>query len=182
MPRRAGRLPLEPRPPDVIHIHDWHAVPALSRSATARAIPSSAARGVPPDHPQPRVSRLDAGGAGAGARARAATRCRKGADGLDLLRTAIERADLVNTVSPGFAAEALTPEYGMGLDGALRARGDRFLGILNGLDTELWDPATDARLAAQLLPRRIVAARPAAGRRCSRSSGWNRTRAGRSWR
>ena len=36
----------------------------------------------------------------------------------------------------------------MGLDGDLRARGDRFLGILNGLDTDLWDPATDAALPA----------------------------------
>jgi starch synthase len=72
----------------------------------------------------------------------------KGADGLDLLRAGIERADLVNTVSPGFAAEALTPEFGMGLDDTLRARGDRFIGILNGLDTDLWDPATDGALAA----------------------------------
>src|SRR4029079_7861734 len=72
----------------------------------------------------------------------------KGADGLDLLRTGIERADLVNTVSPGFAAEALTPEFGMCLDDTLRARGDRFIGILNGLDTDLWDPATDGALAA----------------------------------
>ena len=36
----------------------------------------------------------------------------------------------------------------MGLDGALRARGDRFIGILNGLDTTVWDPATDPDLAA----------------------------------
>ena len=51
-------------------------------------------------------------------------------------------------MSPGFAVEALQPEMGMGLDGALRARGDAFFGILNGLDTELWDPATDASLPA----------------------------------
>ena len=67
------------------------------------------------------------------------------ADGIDLLLSGIERAELVNTVSPGFAAEALTPEFGMGLDGALRAKGDRFFGILNGLDTKVWDPATDSR-------------------------------------
>ena len=36
----------------------------------------------------------------------------------------------------------------MGLDDVLRAKGDRFLGILNGLDTDLWDPATDPALAA----------------------------------
>ena len=65
--------------------------------------------------------------------------------GIDLLRVGIERSELVNTVSPGFAAEALTPEFGMGLDGTLRAKGDRFIGILNGLDTTVWDPATDAR-------------------------------------
>ena len=70
------------------------------------------------------------------------------ADGIDLLLSGIERAELVNTVSPGFAAEALTPPFGMGLDGALRAKGDRFFGILNGLDTTVWDPANDADLAA----------------------------------
>jgi starch synthase len=71
------------------------------------------------------------------------------APGLDLLRAGIDGADLVNTVSPGFAAEALTPEFGMGLDGDLRARGDDFIGILNGLDTDLWNPATDETLPAR---------------------------------
>jgi starch synthase len=51
-------------------------------------------------------------------------------------------------VSPGFAAEALTPQLGFGLDQTLRAKGDRFFGILNGLDPVLWDPATDAVTAA----------------------------------
>jgi len=68
--------------------------------------------------------------------------------GIDLLLTAIERSDLANTVSPGFAAEALTPAFGMGLDATLRAMGDRFFGILNGIDPDVWDPATDAALAA----------------------------------
>jgi hypothetical protein len=54
----------------------------------------------------------------------------------------------VNTVSPTYAREALTPELGMGLDGALRAKGDRFFGILNGLDNAVWDPANDPALAA----------------------------------
>jgi starch synthase len=71
-----------------------------------------------------------------------------GADGIDLLRAGIQGAELVNTVSPGFAAEALTPEMGMGLDDVLRARRDRFIGILNGLDTDLWNPATDPALPA----------------------------------
>ena len=51
-------------------------------------------------------------------------------------------------MSPGFAREALTPEFGMGLDGALRAKGNRFIGILNGIDPDVWDPANDPALAA----------------------------------
>ena len=50
-------------------------------------------------------------------------------------------------MSPGYARESLTPEFGMGLDGALRAKGDRYLGILNGIDPDVWNPATDAALA-----------------------------------
>jgi starch synthase len=68
--------------------------------------------------------------------------------GVDLLRVGIERAELVNTVSPTFAREALRPEYGMGLDDLLRQRGDRFFGILNGLDPDVWNPATDPDIAA----------------------------------
>ena len=71
-----------------------------------------------------------------------------GADGVDLIREGIVRAEVVNTVSPGFAREALTPEGSFGLADALAAKGDRFVGILNGLDTVVWDPATDADLAA----------------------------------
>jgi starch synthase len=70
------------------------------------------------------------------------------ADGIDLLREAILAADIVNTVSPTYARESLTPEYGAGLDDALRSRGDRYIGIINGIDTELWDPAADAALVA----------------------------------
>jgi starch synthase len=69
-------------------------------------------------------------------------------DGIDLLAAAIEGAEIVNTVSPGYAREVLTPAFGMGLDGLLRGLGDRFIGILNGLDTTVWDPATDRDLAA----------------------------------
>ena len=54
----------------------------------------------------------------------------------------------MNTVSPGFAAEALTPSFGMGLDSVLRDRGDRFLGILNGIDPVVWDSAHDPALIA----------------------------------
>jgi starch synthase len=138
----------EPHPADVLSLHDWHAAPAaifrdrwyrddpaLGRTAALMTLHNLAYHGwVPRD--RLRELGLAAGDAGIAT----------DADGLDLLRTGIERAELANTVSPGFAAEALTPEYGMGLDGVLRAKGDRFFGILNGLDTAVWDPATDKAL------------------------------------
>ncbi len=55
-------------------------------------------------------------------------------------------ADLVTTVSPTYAAEICTPEYGAGLDALLRARGGQVTGILNGVDYGEWDPAHDRYL------------------------------------
>lgn len=68
-------------------------------------------------------------------------------DGIDLLREGILGADLVNTVSPTFARESVQPGGGSGLEDALASLGDRYLGILNGIDTQLWDPAADPALA-----------------------------------
>ena len=147
------------RPVDVIHLHDWHAAPAVvlrdrfygddpivGRAAALITIHNLAYHGWVP---RERLAEL---GLAPGDGIVAAD-----AAGLDLLWAGIERSELANTVSPGYAAEALTPEYGMGLDGLLRTKSarpapdgtPRFFGILNGLDTELWDPATDADLAAR---------------------------------
>jgi starch synthase len=63
-----------------------------------------------------------------------------------LMKAGIVMADLVTTVSPGYAEEVVREEEGQGLDGVLRARGDRFVGILNGIDVKEWDPAKDKRL------------------------------------
>lgn len=57
-------------------------------------------------------------------------------------------ADRLTTVSPRYAAEILTPAFGSGLDGLLRARSDRLSGILNGIDPEVWNPASDPLLGA----------------------------------
>jgi starch synthase len=59
----------------------------------------------------------------------------------------IAHADLVNTVSRRYAQEILTPELGMGLDPLLQERKDRVFGVLNGIDYEQWDPATDPNIA-----------------------------------
>lgn len=138
------------RPLDVLHLHDWHSGPAaifrnaryaddpiIGRAAILMTLHNLAYHGWTPRSSLPQLGLAPGDGIVA-----------PEADGIDLLRAGIERAELVNTVSPGFAAEALTPAFGMGLDSTLREIGDRFVGILNGLDTTVWDPGTDADLAA----------------------------------
>ncbi len=63
------------------------------------------------------------------------------------LKAGCVMADRVNTVSPSYAQEMCTWEYGEGLDGVLRLRGDAS-GIVNGIDRSVWDPATDPRIPA----------------------------------
>ena len=65
------------------------------------------------------------------------------------LKAGLRFADRINTVSPTYAAEILTPEHGMGFDGLLRGREQFVSGILNGIDEEHWDPATDRLIAAR---------------------------------
>jgi starch synthase len=62
------------------------------------------------------------------------------------LKAGIVWADAISTVSPTYAREIQTPEFGFGMDGLLRARANRIHGIMNGADYGEWDPATDAYL------------------------------------
>ncbi|MBI2886943.1 MAG: glycogen synthase [Chloroflexi bacterium] len=73
----------------------------------------------------------------------------------DILSQGIYYADLVSTVSQTYAREITTPELGEGLDSLLRLRQDRLFGIVNGLDTELFDPSTDPALAAHYDSERL---------------------------
>jgi starch synthase len=139
------------RPVDVLHAHDWHSCPAivardrwyardpvLGRAASLLTVHNPAYHGWVPRNDVWQLG-LAAGDGILDA----------DAAGIDLLWTGVARADLVNTVSPGFADEVRTPALGFGLDGPFRARGDRFFGILNGLDEQVWDPATDPALPAR---------------------------------
>jgi starch synthase len=67
--------------------------------------------------------------------------------GVGYLKAGVECADAVTTVSPTYAAEIRTPEFGMGLDGLLNNRSASVHGVLNGIDMEAWNPATDTALA-----------------------------------
>jgi len=139
------------RPVDLLHLHDWHTGPAaifrdaryaddpiIGQAAILTTIHNLAYHGWTARGALPQLGLAPGDGI-----------LPADADGVDLLRAAIERAELVNTVSPGFAVEARRPAFGMGLDATLREMGDRFIGILNGLDTTVWDPATDADLAGR---------------------------------
>jgi len=70
---------------------------------------------------------------------------------LSMLKAGVQFADAITTVSPSYAREIQTPAHGVGFDGILRARAARLRGILNGIDTSLWNPALDP-----LLPTRFT--------------------------
>jgi starch synthase len=70
-------------------------------------------------------------------------------DQIGFLKGGLALADRVTTVSPTYALEIQDSAMGMGLDGLLRHRSDVLTGILNGIDTEVWNPATDPHLAAR---------------------------------
>jgi starch synthase len=74
---------------------------------------------------------------------------------VSLLKGAIRFADHISTVSPTYCREIQTPAYGVGLDGLLRARRTRLHGILNGLDGQLWSPATDRALTERYSVARL---------------------------
>lgn len=143
-------LRAEGRPVDVLHAHDWQAGPAgifrdrwyrddpvIGQAAIVTTLHNLAYHGWTWNADLPQLG-LRPGDDAPG----------QNADGIDLLAAGIAAAEIVNTVSPTYAREALTPEFGMGVDGLLRSRADRFFGILNGLDNRVWDPADDAALAA----------------------------------
>jgi starch synthase len=133
----------EGRPVDIVHAHDWEGVPAiLSLRHSYGGIAALGAPGtvltchnlayhgwVPRDQVGAQLDLPDSVGPPAG---------------VNLLMEGILAADIVNTVSPTYARESLSPEFGSGMDPALRFRGDRYTGIINGIDTDLWNPATDA--------------------------------------
>ncbi|MFY7922051.1 MAG: glycogen synthase [Gemmatimonas sp.] len=138
--------------PDVVHCHDWHAALVINylksyyaytfgHMATVLTIHNLAYQGqVHPD-----VAAL-AGLADTGLLENAMG---PGiANSFNFLARGILFADLVNTVSPTYAREILTAEYGERLDRLLRSKGDRVVGILNGIDTTLYDPMTDRHLVA----------------------------------
>ena len=134
--------------PDIIHAHDWQAglVPALlhyhggPRPRTVMTVHNLAFPGKAPSAMLPRLFLPP--------RAFAIDGVEFYGD-ISLLKAGLQFADRITTVSPTYAAEIRTPEHGMGFDGLLRLRATAVSGILNGIDTEVWNPETDPLLAAR---------------------------------
>jgi starch synthase len=148
--------------PDVVHVHDWHTAAAANWLAVAgRGDPFWAGVGsVITIHNLAYQGWTDAGAVGllgVEAGGMLGVERERFHGRVNLLARGLCYADAITTVSPTYAREVLTPEYGEGLDDVLRSRADRLRGILNGIDLEVNDPATDRRLAAN-----FDAERPAA--------------------
>lgn len=79
---------------------------------------------------------------------------------LNLLKTGAVFADAISTVSPRYAEEIQTPEFGAGLEAVLQHRRDVLTGILNGIDESVWNPATDTQLAANYTPETVAQGKP----------------------
>lgn len=75
------------------------------------------------------------------------------------LKAGLQLADAVTTVSPTYAHEITAPEFGMGLEGVINARGDHVHGIVNGIDLDVWNPETDPHIVKHYTRRRLAARR-----------------------
>jgi starch synthase len=137
--------------PDIVHVHDWQAalVPIYMDTLEAGS-PVSAAASILTIHnmgyqgwfPKGELYQTQIGWGEFHARSLEAH------DSINLLKGGIYHSTLVTTVSPRYAREIQTPEGGEGLDGVLRDRGGDVLGVLNGIDDEVWSPETDPHIAA----------------------------------
>jgi starch synthase len=132
---------------DVVHANDWHTglLPVLlgtgdNRPATVFTIHNLAYQGLFPSSTLPSLG-ID--------------RDHFTPDGLEFygkvsfLKAGIRFSDRITTVSPSYAREIMTPDYGCGLDGLLRQRADHLSGILNGVDYGVWSPEQDPHLLAR---------------------------------
>jgi starch synthase len=149
--------------PDIVHAHDWHAAMVCAymaehpptRAASVFTVHNLAFQGLFPMHDWPMLGMASRLMSPSGLEFHGQ---------LSFMKAGLTCADHVTTVSPTYAREIASHEFGCGLDGVIRGRGHQVTGILNGIDCEIWNPATDPSIAA-----RYDAARPAAKRECRRA-------------
>jgi starch synthase len=133
-------------PPDIVHAHDWHAALLVPLIARARALAATST--VFTIHNLAYQGRTAASVLALIGLPRARLPIEERGEANPMAR-AIVTADVVSTVSERYAKEILTAEFGEGLQGLLRERRRRLFGIVNGIDTVAFDPATDRNIAAR---------------------------------
>ncbi len=129
--------------PDVLHVHDWHAAMAcaygaahpVARTPTVFTVHNLAYQGL--------FDAADFHLLGLASRFMSSAGLEFHGQ-LSFMKAGLVYANRVTTVSPSYATEMATPEFGCGLDGLVRVRGADVSGILNGVDGEVWNPQTDA--------------------------------------
>ncbi len=132
--------------PDIVHAHDWHA--AMTCAYMGQHAPT-AARSVFTVHNlafQGLFAMQDWGLLGLPSEALSANGLEFHGQ-LSFMKAGLQFAHQITTVSPSYAREIATHEFGCGLDGVIRSRGPHVSGILNGIDSEVWNPATDPAIA-----------------------------------
>ncbi|HTY50667.1 MAG TPA: glycogen synthase [Steroidobacteraceae bacterium] len=134
--------------PDILHCHDWHAAfgPLFLRTLYGWDRLFAGTRSVLTIHNigyQGVFAAHDAADLGLGDNAHLLHQDDLKAGRINALKHGCMYADAITTVSPTYAREIRTPQYGMGLEDILRARGAALTGILNGVDYDEWDPRTD---------------------------------------
>ena len=134
--------------PDIVHAHDWQSAMTLAymRFGPAVGVPS-----VMTVHNLAFQGQFAAGIFGElGLPAEA-----MGLDGVEyyggvgFLKAGLQAAWAITTVSPTYAQEIRSPQFGMGLDGLINMRASDLHGIVNGIDVDIWNPATDTHLATR---------------------------------
>ena len=140
--------------PDIIHLHDWQGAPcaAYLRTSYRHLLRQGATRIVYTVHNLQYQGRWDPSILDEAGLDRASLFTPSGLEfwgDVNWMKAGIVYADVVTTVSHRYAEEIQTPAYGWGLDGVLSQRHSRVFGIPNGLDWNVWNPATDGDLAAQ---------------------------------
>jgi starch synthase len=138
--------------PDALHPHDWHAGLLATRLVARSEHPWAALPRVCTIHNLGITGAFKRAFAAEHGLAKEALAVPTGVTSevaLSGLGQSILHADLISTVSPTYAREILTPEYGGALAPLLRQRSDRLSGIINGIDVKEFDPATDPHLAAR---------------------------------
>ncbi len=141
--------------PDVVHAHDWHAAMACAyvaahpptRAATVYTVHNLAYQGLFPPS--------DFSVLGLPSRFMTATGLEFHGQ-VSFMKAGLMFASRVTTVSPTYAAEIATHEFGFGLDGVICSRGADVVGILNGVDGKVWNPAKDVGLVARYTPRDLA--------------------------